>query len=473
MIAPNDRIFFAPATRQAELVRRREISPVELMQATLERIATVDRRLNAFVALRREDEMLADARAVEQRIARGDDPGPLAGLPLGVKDLEDAAGLPNTHGSLLFRDHVATGDTIQVERLRRAGAIVVGKTNAPEFGYTCFTTNRLFGPTRNPWNLERTPGGSSGGSSAAVAGGLVALATASDGGGSVRIPAAYTGLVGLKPTQGRIPWGPDEMLRHSACIVSGPLTRSVADAALWLDVTAGPHSLDPFSLPAPEARYQDLLERDPGRLRIGWSPTLGYARPEKQVRREVEKAVAALADAGHEVDEVDPGFPDVVLHWMQYLVFEDLAFLAPYLTDESLLDPGYLPGLGIARAATPESFGQVMRIRSELVAKLADVFARFDLLATPTCATTAFAAEGPLPIEVDGRPIETPGGGVAYTYPFNFTGNPAISLRAGFGDDGLPVGLQLVAPRLREDLLLRVAAQLERSRPWADAWPAV
>src|SRR5262249_41845315 len=211
-------------------------SAVELMRMTLERIDAVNPRLNAFVSLRPAEQSLAAAERIAERLAHGEDVGPLAGLPLGVKDLEDTIGLPNTHGSLVFKDNRSDFDTIQVERLKRAGAIVIGKTNTPEFGYTAFTTNRVFGATRNPWNLERTPGGSSGGSSSAVAGGLVALSTASDGGGSVRIPASYTGLFGLKPSQGRIPWGPEEMLRGSACIVSGPLTRAVADAALWLDV---------------------------------------------------------------------------------------------------------------------------------------------------------------------------------------------------------------------------------------------
>src|SRR5262249_38240315 len=210
-------------------------SAVELMRMTLERIDAVNPRLNAFVSLRPAEQSLAAAERIAERLAHGEDVGPLAGLPLGVKDLEDTVGLPTTHGSLLFREHRSDFDTIQVERLKRAGAIVIGKTNTPEFGYTAFTTNRVYGTTRNPWNLERTPGGSSGGSSAAVAGGLVALATASDGGGSVRIPAAFTGLVGLKPSNGRIPWGPEDQLRTSGSIVSGPITGSVRDAARRLD----------------------------------------------------------------------------------------------------------------------------------------------------------------------------------------------------------------------------------------------
>jgi len=474
MPAPVRDLFFASATELAALIRRRELSPVELMEATLARIEAINPRLNAFVRMRPPERLLADAQTVADRLARGDDVGPLAGLPLGVKDLEDAIGLPTTHGSLLFKDHHSTFDTIQVERLKRAGAIMIGKTNTPEFGYTAFTTNRVFGTTRNPWNLERTPGGSSGGSSAAVAGGLVALATASDGGGSVRIPASYTGLVGLKPTQGRIPWGPEEMLRCSATIVSGPLTRSVADAALWLDVTVGPHPADPFSLPHPGLSYLEAIQRSPRVLRIAYNPTLGYARMETHVRREVEAALRALEGVGHHVEPIDRGIPDVVLDWARLMASEDLAYLTPWLGDsEHLLDEGYRPGLELARQTTPADMGPVLRVRMQLVRYLEQLFSEFDLLATPTVPTVAFPAEGPLPIEVEGQFIATAGGGIAYTYPFNFSGNPAISLRAGLSDDRLPVGLQLVAPRFREDLLLQVAAQYEQARPWRAEWPAL
>ena len=466
--------FFASAAEQAERIRNKSLSPVDVMQATLERIDRINPALNAFVSLRPPDDLLAEAREVEDRLARGDSVGPLAGLPLGVKDLEDAVGLPNTHGSLLFKDAPhPQRDTIQVERLKRAGAIVLGKTNAPEAGYTAFTSNRVYGTTCNPWNPELTPGGSSGGSSAAVAAGLVALATASDGGGSVRIPAAYTGLFGLKPTQGRIPWGPEDSIRMTHCVVSGPLTRTVRDAALWLDVTVGPHFADPFSLPHPGLSYQEVIERPPPSLRIGVTPTLGYARCERQVLREFEEALGALGDCGHRIEHTDFGIEDIVVDWALFMAAEDYGFIKPHLHDESLLDPGYAPGLQIARKLTAGDLGDIQRRRKHLVAKLETYFSEFDLLATPTVTTVAFPAAGPIPTMIDGEPVRTPGGGIAFTYPFNFSGNPAVSLRAGMSDDGLPVGLQLVAPRLREDLLLQVSRQYEVARPWKDAWPSV
>lgn len=467
-------LFFASASELADRVRRREISPLELMEATLRRIEELNPRINAFVSMYPAERLLEEARAATERLARGEDLGPFGGLPLGVKDLEDLRGLPNTHGSLLFRDSVAERDTIQVERLRRAGAIPIGKTNTPEFGYTAFTTNRIFGPTRNPWKLDRTPGGSSGGSSAALAAGMVPLATASDGGGSVRIPASFTGLVGLKPSLGRIPWGPEESLRVSGAIVSGPLTRSVRDAALWLDVTAGPHDLDPYSLPRPEASYVEAMNRDPGPLRIAYNPTFGYATVAADVHREVEAALRALEDCGHRVEVVEQPIPDVVVHWVMLMAGEDFGIRGQLLEEKKeLLDPGYLPGMEIGRRLTAETLGEIQRMRTQLVALLAGIFERFDLLASPTVATPPFAAEGPLPAEVDGRPLTSAGGMIAFTYPFNFSGNPAISLRAGFTSEGLPVGLQLVARRLREDLLLQVARQYEQARPWSDHWPDI
>jgi aspartyl-tRNA(Asn)/glutamyl-tRNA(Gln) amidotransferase subunit A len=442
------------------------------MEETLRRVESVNPELNAFVSLFPPEQLLAEARRAADALARGEDLGPLAGLPLGVKDLEDAAGLPTTHGSLLFKDVVAERDTVQVERLKRAGAIVIGKTNTPEFGYTAFTTNRVYGTTRNPWNLACTPGGSSGGSSAALAGGLVALATASDGGGSVRIPAAFTGLVGLKPSNGRIPWGPEAELRLSGLVVSGPLTRCVRDAALWLDVTVGPDERDPYSLPHPGFSYVDVIERPPPRLRIAYNPTLGYASVAREVRREVETALQGLASCGHLVDLVEDPLPDVALSWMQLMCAEDYGIMGKRLeAHRDLLDPGYLPGMDLGSQISAVNLGEIQEVRTAIVAYLGGLFGRFDLLATPTVASPPFAAEGPLPTTVDGAPLTSSGGGIAFTYPFNFSAHPAISLRAGFTDDRLPVGLQLVTRRLREDLLLQVARQYEQVRPWADRWP--
>ena len=246
-------------TELVDVLAAREISCAELMNATLDRIEATHPKLNAVVSQRPRKELLADAEAADARRSDGD-ARPLEGVPLGVKDLEDVAGMVTSMGSRVFRDRVAEADSTQVARLRAAGAIVVGKTNTPEFGFTAITKNPLFGVTRSPWNLERTPGGSSGGSSAALAGGVLPLVTSSDGGGSIRIPASFTGAFGLKPSQGRIPRGPMKAWDYGSTAVYGPLTRTVEDGALFLDLVAGPSPCDPGSLPHPGLSYREELE---------------------------------------------------------------------------------------------------------------------------------------------------------------------------------------------------------------------
>jgi aspartyl-tRNA(Asn)/glutamyl-tRNA(Gln) amidotransferase subunit A len=464
-------LAFTPAYVLAAAIRRRELSPVELMDATLARIGRVNPALNAFVALR-ADEARAEARAMADRIARGEDPGPLAGIPFGVKDLEDLTGLPTTYGSVPFRTNVAKADSTQVARLRRAGAIAIGKTNTPEFGYTGFTKNRVFGTTRNPWNLERTPGGSSGGSSAAIAAGLVPLATASDGGGSVRIPACYTGAFGLKPTFGRIPRGPFHFRDWIDTVSYGPLTRTVTDAALFLDAVVGYDPRDPDSLPHPGFSYVERLDALPPGLRIGYSATLGYARVAPDVRRRVESAVDALAGVlRRPVEAVPDRLVDVGYAWAALNAFQLHAELGPIVErhrDE--WGRGFIAGVELGARIGAAEVGDYQRQRLELVEQVAALFERYDLLLTPTLPTTAFAAAGPLPSVIDGEKLASPIHAVAFTYPFNATGHPAATVRAGFGDDGLPVGLQLVAERGREDLLLQVARAYERVRPF-DEWP--
>jgi aspartyl-tRNA(Asn)/glutamyl-tRNA(Gln) amidotransferase subunit A len=466
-----DDLAFTPAHVLARAVRGRELSPVTVVDAALDRIARLDPALKGFVALR-ADAARAEARALADRLARGEEPGPLAGVPFGVKDLENLSGLPTTHGSVPFRNHVARTDSTQVARLRRAGAIAIGKTNTPEFGYTAFTKNRLFGVTRNPWNLERTPGGSSGGSAAAIAAGLVPFATASDGGGSVRIPASYTGAFGMKPTFGRIPRGPFEFRDWIDTVAYGPLTRCVTDAALFLDVVGGYDPCDPDSLPDPGFSYVERLDDLPGGLRIAYSPTLGYARVASDVRREVERGVEVLGRAlGRPVDRIPDRLTDVGFAWAALNAFQLHAQLAPIIEKHrEEWGRGFITGVDLGARITAPEIGQYQRQRLQLIEEVAAVFSRYDLLLTPTLPTVAFAAGGPLPSGVDGERFESPIHAVAFTYPFNMTGHPAATVRAGFSDDGMPVGLQLVAERGRDDLILQVAHAWERVRPF-DEWP--
>jgi aspartyl-tRNA(Asn)/glutamyl-tRNA(Gln) amidotransferase subunit A len=459
-------------------VRAGSWTATEVLDATLERIRALDGRVHAFVHLC-EEQARAEAAALDRRIAAGEPVPALAGVPLGVKDLEDVAGLPTSYGSAVLRGNVATRDAVQVARLRAAGAIVVGKTNTPEFGSTAMTRNRIFPTTRNPWNLERTPGGSSGGSAAAVAAGMVPLATASDGGGSIRIPACYVGAFGMKPTFGRIPVGPEVhgMLRWMDTVHAGPLVRSVRDAALFLDVTAGYHPVDPTSLPAPTRSYLSLVDDAPERLEIAYSPDLGFAAVDTDVLEAVERSLEVLAGLGHRITRVDLRLPDVGPAWAFGCGAEQYAEIQRIVEGrEGELGRGFWKGLQASSELSVLDFGRIARSRYALNEALAAVFADFDILATPMLPTEAFAADGPFPSEAGGRALRTPLEAIAFTFPFNFSGHPAASLRAGFGDEGLPVGLQLVAERHRDDLVLRLARAFERAEEEKGGplpWPAL
>lgn len=466
-------LYWKPAHELAALIRKREVKPSELMELTIERINETNPKLNAFCALRSEQAM-SDARAMDEKIARREELGPLAGLPLGVKDLEDVAGLPTTFGSKPFKDNRPASDSVQVSRLKAAGAIVIGKTNAPEFGYTGFTKNLLFGVTRNPWNGARTPGGSSGGSSAAIAGGVVPLATGSDGGGSVRIPACYVGCYGLKPTKGRIPHDPMlGMQQWNDTAVYGPLTRTVRDAAIYMDAVVGYHPIDPDSVPHPGISYQAILDRIPKKLRIAFHPDFGH-HVQRDVLREIEKAVEVFKDLGHDVSILEENVPETGKDWMRLGGSQSYAMLHEYI-DEHRADFGraFLSGTEGATRVTWKHYGAAYRRRREFNDWCQRVFERFDLLLTPTLPTEAFAAAGPPPSEINGHPLKDILEAIVFTYPFNMSGHPGASVRAGFTDAGLPCGLQIVAERYREDLVLQASYAYEQARPWNDKWPAI
>jgi aspartyl-tRNA(Asn)/glutamyl-tRNA(Gln) amidotransferase subunit A len=462
---------FKPAHELAGLVRSKQLSPVDLLQASLDRIAETDDTLNAWVGMRPEEAM-QEARDLEAKIAKGEDIGSLAGLPFGVKELDDLAGFPTTHGSIAYKDNFPERDSVEVERLRKAGAIALGKTNAPEFGYSAVTKNRLFGITRNPWNPERTSGGSSGGSSSAVASGQVPMCTGSDGGGSIRIPACWTGLFGMKVSFGRVPMAPRKMLGWNDTSVHGPMVRTVRDAAMYIDAVVGTHEADPNCLPHPGYKYADVLEKLPEKLRIAWSPNLGYAISEPDIMRECEAAVKAFESMGYQVEEVGKIFDDPGTIWSRISGAEVWAEIYDKL-DEHRDEFGhsFLTGAEGTRNITPEKYGKSQRIRAKLVDQLWHFFENYDLLLTPTLPVEALDARGAWPTRIAGRELKNPLHVVAFTYPFNLSGHPAASVRAGFSDSGMPVGLQIVGGRHRDDLVLQASYAYEQARPWNDKWP--
>ncbi|MCA1713368.1 MAG: amidase [Actinobacteria bacterium] len=449
----------------ASAVRGGSATASEVVASALDRIDAANDTLNAFVHLD-QNAALAAARDIDRRLAAGDDVGPLAGVPFGVKDLEDCAGMPTRSGSLLFADApLARVDSPHVARLRAAGAVAVGKTATPEFGLDSATHSRLYGTTRNPWDLERTPGGSSGGSAAAVAAALVPFATATDGGGSTRGPAANCGLVGLKPTHGLI-----GLTRASDRSVSGALTADVLGTCRLLDVMAGPTRGDRTSLlQRPLGSFEHLAETlDVRGLRAAWTADLGHAVVQAEVATACESAALRLVEAAG-LELVDrrvttiSAFPSWVQQALVGLRGElELDGLWPARRDDlteqvrELLDDVTVDCASVARAR---------REARQVEADLADAFTDVDVLLTPTSACLPWAAGGRYPREIDGIDASTTGPD-ALMMVANACWLPAISMPAGLSRNGLPIGLQIMAPRGRDAVLLRLARIGEQTSPW-------
>jgi Asp-tRNA(Asn)/Glu-tRNA(Gln) amidotransferase A subunit family amidase len=459
-------LWALPATELAARIRRREASPVEVTEAVLARMERLDGRLGAFCTPTPELAR-AMARAAEAAVMRGEPLGPLHGVPVSIKDMTWTKGIRTTRGSRLFADFVPEEDPPVVERLRAAGAVILGKTNTPEFGWKGATENLLFPPTRNPWRLERTAGGSSGGAAAAVAAGLGPLATGTDGAGSIRIPAAFCGIVGHKPSFGRVPVYPAPL----DVAVTGPMARTVRDAALLLDVLAGPDERDRFSLPDDGIDYLAACAGGVAGWRVAWSPDLGYAPVEPEVRALAETAARRFADLGAVVEEAHPGFTDPreIIELLFYgQVGAQIADLPP--ERRALLDPALLAVVDGLRDRSAFDYARMAMRRNELWQVARRFFERYDLLLTPAVATTAFPLGLEGPAEVAGQPVKRLGW-TPFTFPFNLTGQPACTVPCGRTAAGLPVGLQIVGRRNDDTAVLRAAAAYEAAAPWAHDWP--
>lgn len=454
----------------ARAVAERRLAARELVAHCLARIDALDGAVNAFVAVD-GDAALDQARAVDDAVARGEDVGPLAGVPIGVKDLQDAAGLPTSYGSLLYQGHgPVAADSVLVARLRAAGAVVVGKTNTPELGWKAETDNRAWGATRNPWDLARTPGGSSGGSAAAVAAGMVPLATGSDGGGSIRVPSAACGLSGLKPSLGRVPAGGARPPGWHNLSTPGVLGRRMADVVQGLAAVVGPDPSDLRSLPAPEASWLGALDDPRPPPRVAWSPTLGYAEVGTEVRAVCERAVAVAEGLGAQVEVVDTVFDaDPIGPWATLANAYMLRALSRWRGTEAWgrLDPGLAAQAEQAAATTALELVAAEDECHRFNLALVELFGRVDLLLTPTTAAVAPLIDRAG--TVDGASREH---WVRFTHPFNLTRSPAATVWVGLAAGGLPVGLQLVGPQHADRAVIRAAAALEAALA-LDALPPV
>jgi aspartyl-tRNA(Asn)/glutamyl-tRNA(Gln) amidotransferase subunit A len=445
----------------AAQVSARALAAREVVQAALDRIERHDEEIGAFVAVDAEA-ALVEAAAIDVRIAAGEDVGALAGVPLAVKDLEDATGFVTTSGSAAFADGApARADSPLVERLRAAGCVIVGKTNTSELGWKADTVNEVFGATYNPWSRERSVGGSSGGSAAALAAGLVPLATGSDGGGSIRIPAAVTGLSGFKPSLGRVPMGDAQPPGWPLLSTRGVMARQIRDVALALDSVVGPEATDLASLPLPEASWsRSLADLNPPR-KVAWSRDLGYGRVDAEVLAVCEAAVAKLEERGTEVVVLDRVFDaDPVQDWLAFVGACSLRTLERFRGDDAIwarLDPGLVALVEWARTSVgPARVIEAIDACHTLNVALVDLFHHASLLLTPTCAGQVPLVGGPG--SINGEPDVN---WVAYTYPFNMTRSPAGTVCAGFTSDGMPVGLQVVGPQHGDVVVLRTLALLE------------
>ncbi len=443
----------------ASQVRSGSTTATELTAHALARIDALNGEINAFVAVDGPAAMAAAAE-VDARVAAGEDPGPLAGIPIGVKDLEDAVGFRTTKGSPCFADSArATVDSLLVARMRAAGAVVVGKTNTPELGWKGDTINEVFGATRNPWNRNHSPGGSSGGSGAAVAAGMVPLATASDGGGSIRIPASACGIAGFKASLGRIPSGGAQAPDWGHLSTKGPLARTVADTVYALDAVIGPDPSDLRSLPMPDVSWLAALEKASLPRKVGWSPTLGYAMVDDEIAAVCRVAVDQLADLGVEVVEIDTVFTeDPVLAWVTLTNAFNARTLAPFRDTEmwDRIDPGLRAMADWGAGMSAVDFVRAEDACHELNVRLIELFHGVRLLITPT--TAAPPPRSGQQGTING--VETQNW-VAFTYGFNMTRSPAGSVCAGFTASGLPVGLQLIGPQHGDLVVLRAMAALE------------
>jgi Asp-tRNA(Asn)/Glu-tRNA(Gln) amidotransferase A subunit family amidase len=459
------------AWSQAAGVRSGEVSAVDLVEESLRAIETYDEQVNAFTVVLREQAM-EQAREVD--LTRPD--LPLAGVPVSVKDHVWLAGVPATNGSRALVDHVPALDAACVARLKGAGAIVVGKTNNPEFCYRGYTDNDVFGLTRNPWSLDRTPGGSSGGAGASVAYGATPIALGTDGGGSIRIPSAFCGVVGHKPSFGLVPKMPG-FRGWPTLSVDGPLTRTVRDAALALAVMAGPSPHDHDSWPVDPGDLLGAVTRpvDWSTLRVAVSDDLGWAPVDQSVRAAFRAAVDVLVRDGAQVVEAAPDAPYPTELWNDIACPEGFASEGPLLAEWGhRMTAGTRDIVEAGRSATATDYLDALARRRDYAVRWASFFEDHDVLLTPSMPLAAFGTDVQSPASIDGVPVDPFfDDWCALALPANLTGCPATAVPTGLDADGLPLGMQVMAPRFADARALAVAASYERLAPWADRWPPV
>jgi aspartyl-tRNA(Asn)/glutamyl-tRNA(Gln) amidotransferase subunit A len=475
---PASEICRMSAVALSEQIRSKKISPVEVTNAVLEQMDKLNPILGAFCTPT-PDAARAQARRIEDAIMAGNPVGPLAGVPIAIKDLISTKGIRTTSGSVVYKDFVPDEDDVVVERLKAADIVILGKTNVPEFGFTAASFNMIFPPTRNPWNTEMTAGGSSAGSAVAVATGMCPFAVGSDGGGSIRIPASIDGIYGFKGSMGRVPLYPGtkdqrypgtsswESLEHI-----GPLTRTVADAALMMSIIAGPDDRDRATLPDPGFQWMDTVKGDIRGLKVAYSPDLGYAVVDPEVREICGRAAKVFEDSlGCHVETTSPGWANPFESLVTIIKAEtDLPGMRKLIAQyHDQMSPGLADWL--MAPLTDEQISTAIMGRKAIANASWKFMRKFDLLLTPTVAVPAFPYQMYGPETIDGQKVG-PFQWLPFTGFCNMTGQPAASVPAGFTKAGLPVGLQIVGRHLDDAMVLRASAAFEAASPWQDKWPS-
>ncbi|HUP25578.1 MAG TPA: amidase family protein [Thermoanaerobaculia bacterium] len=452
-----------PAAELRRLVAAREISAAEVVGAALAQLERLNPQLNAVVTL--DPQALDHARALDARLARGEDPGPLCGLPVGIKDVTPVAGLRHTFGSPLYAEHTATRDAIVVERLRRAGAVIVGKTNTPEFATGGNTFNPVFGRTRNPWNPALSAGGSTGGGAVGLATGMIALAEGTDLGGSLRIPASFCGVVGLRPSPGLVPTWPSDFL-WDTLQVTGFMARTAEDVALALSAAAGPDPRAPICQPTAGRDFVAAArDGDLRGLRLGYCPDVAGIGVDAGVEAVCRAAAFELREAGAKVEELAL---DLSFAWRAFL---DLRGLWMVVQQHERLDRVAEMGDNLrgnveaGLRVTPRELGAAEHVRARVLDTLLELFEHFDLLLTPSMAVSPFPVEQSYPSSVGGRPMKTYVDWIAPTFLLSLPGVPVASVPCGRDPGGMPAGLQVVGPPRGEERVLAFAARLQEARP--------
>ena len=460
---PEDSIALLPAAELARLVRARELSPVEVLDACLERVEALNPALNAVVTL---DPRARDAaRDLERRIAAGERVGPLAGVPVGIKDVTQVGGVRCTFGSPLFADHVPEADALVVRRLRAADAVILGKTNCPEFAAGGNTFNEVFGRTRNPWNPERSAGGSTGGGAAGLATGMVALAEGTDLGGSLRIPASFCGVVGLRPSVGLVPTVPSDYA-WDTLQVTGGMGRTAEDVALMLQAVAGPSPEAPLAQPVAGRDFVEAVRwADAAGLRVAYCRDIAGIGIDAGVERVCREAAFALDAAGVEVEEIAldlaygrKAFLALRGHWF-------VSMLYPHLSKLEEFGANVANNLRAGLKTSVEELGAAEQARKRIRERFAALFRTYDLLLTPTMAVSPFPVVENYPRTVGGREMETYVDWIAPTYVLSLTGLPVGSVPAGLDAEGMPCGLQVVGRPFGEEAVLALMAVMQRVRP--------